>query len=63
MKETLILEELIGCAGIPANGSCTVSIPVLWPSTKPRLLALEWFCADDGHALLAPSRRLFEGDC
>lgn len=57
-----MLEELIGCAGIPARGSWRLALGgLLLPSTKPRLPVL--FCVD-GQALLEPSRRAREeGDC
>ena len=65
MKETLIFDELMGCAGMPAKGSCTELRLGLFPSTKGMLLLLLLLVLfwPDGHALLLePSRRVRDGD-
>lgn len=65
MKETLMLEELMGCAGIPARGSCRVDMVVPVPVPVPVLESMKFrlvlFWA--GQVLLEPSRRLREGEC
>lgn len=62
MKETLIFDELMGCAGMPAKGS-ELRLG-LFPSTKAMLLLLLLLVLfwPDGHALLEPSRRVRDGD-
>lgn len=59
-----MFDELMGCAGIPANGSCTELRLGLFPSTKGMLLLLLLLVLfwPDGHALLEPSRRVRDGD-